>query len=139
MTLFPFEDLPIRPTRVVGSFPDFWAKYPKKVGKKKAITAYLKAEHRASAETILAGLERYKRNKPDYCDWMHPTTFLNGDHWEDEYDTPHKVSGAFQGQSLETIAQIAVKPWARCRYPRDVLEQCVEAGLLTVEQKDSAL
>ena len=137
MTLLPFEDLP--PPKSEPGFAEFWLSYPRKQSKRKSLIAYNKAAKRASHDDIMDGLRRYKAGKPDYADWMLPTTFLNGDRWQDEYDTPHKVAGAYQGQSLETIAQIAKKPWARCRYPRDVLEQCVEAGLLTVEQMNAAL
>ena len=137
MTLLPFEDLPRQPPKA--GFAEFWLAYPRKVSKHKATAAYAKARNVASHEDIMAGLDRYKRNKPDYCDWMHPTTFLNGRRWEDEYDVPTKTPGAFQGQSLETIAEIAKKPWARCRYPRDVLEQCVEANLLTNAELEAAL
>ena len=138
MTLLPFEDQ-LPPSHEAVGFPEFYLAYPRKVGRYKASIAYGKARKLASHDEIMAGLERYKANKPDYCDWMHPTTFLNGRRWEDEYERPTATPGAFQGQSLETIAEIAKKPWARCRYPRDVLEQCVAADLLTKEEMEAAL
>ena len=149
MTSFPFEDLP--PTGkalFAGIFNhDFWPAYPRKVGKKNALAAFKKACDRAPLDEILAGLERYKRYKPAYADWMHPATFLNGDRWEDEYDTLAEVKagihgGAWKGESLETIARTVIEyghSWARYRYPRDVLEQCAAKGLLTDDKLAEAL
>lgn len=77
-------------------FADFWAVYPRKVGKAQAMQAYTKALRGtlrlqltcglgpASHEDIMAGLERYKRDKPDYADWKHGSTFLNSVSWIDE-------------------------------------------------------
>ncbi len=77
-------------------FADFWAAYPRKVGKAEAMEAYAKALRGqlrrqvtcdlgpASHEEIMAGLVRYKRDKPDYADWKHGSTFLNKVSWIDE-------------------------------------------------------
>lgn len=77
-------------------FADFWATYPRKVGKAQAMQAYAKALKGtlrlqlacglgpAAHEEIMAGLERYKRDKPDYADWKHGSTFLNTVSWIDE-------------------------------------------------------
>ncbi len=65
----------------------FWPECPRRVGKKDARKAWLKARRIASLEIIMDGLTAYKRGKPDYADWMHPATFLNGERWTDEYET----------------------------------------------------
>ena len=77
-------------------FANFWAAYPRKVGKAEAIEAYAKALKgqlrrqlacglgKATHEEIMAGLDRYKRDKPDYADWKHGSTFLNKVSWIDE-------------------------------------------------------
>ena len=77
-------------------FAAFWASYPRKLGKALAIEAYakaLKGQLRlqvacglgpATHEEIMAGLDRYKRDKPDYTDWKHGSTFLNSVSWIDE-------------------------------------------------------
>ncbi len=77
-------------------FANFWAKYPRKVGKAQAMEAYAKALRGmlrlqlscgmapATHEDIMAGLERYKRDKPDYADWKHGSTFLSSVSWIDE-------------------------------------------------------
>lgn len=63
---------------------EFYAEYPRKVAKPKAIQAYILARKKVSRETIFAGLERYRRTKPDYADWAHPATWLNAERWADE-------------------------------------------------------
>lgn len=65
-------------------FEMFWAQYPKKVGKLAAQKAYAHARRLASAEDILTGIEAYRRTKPAYADWAHPTTWLNQGRWMDE-------------------------------------------------------
>ena len=77
-------------------FAEFWEAYPRKAGKAKAMEAYakaLKGQIRlqltcgldpATHQDIMAGLERYKRDKPDYEDWKHGSTFLNSVSWIDE-------------------------------------------------------
>lgn len=77
-------------------FAEFWAAYPRKVGKAQAMQAYAKALRGqlrlqltcglgpAAHQDIMAGLERYKRDKPDYADWKHGSTFLNSVSWIDE-------------------------------------------------------
>lgn len=70
-------------------FAAFWQAYPRRIGKLDALKAYGKARALASAVEILDGVERYKANKPEYCDFCHPATFLNKGRWMDEYeDTP---------------------------------------------------
>mgnify|MGYP001616411375 CR=1 FL=1 len=70
---------------VPDDFTEFWAIYPRKVGKLAAEKAYAKARQVASQEELLAGVERYKRNKPGYADWCHPRTWLVQGRWLDEY------------------------------------------------------
>ncbi len=77
-------------------FADFWAEYPRKVGKAEAMEAYAKALRgqlrrqvvcglgKATDEEIMAGLARYKADKPDWSDWKHGSTFLNKVSWIDE-------------------------------------------------------
>lgn len=63
----------------------FWPAYPKRQKKKGALKSFLKARKLVSLETIMHGLAKYKSGKPDYADWQHPTTWLNGEGWADEY------------------------------------------------------
>lgn len=68
------------------AFDRFWAAYPRKVDKKKARAAFGRVK--APVEILLAALERQKQTEA----WTkeggrfvpHPTTWLNGERWEDE-------------------------------------------------------
>ncbi len=42
-------------------------------------------------------------------------------------------------QALRDIAAVAKKPWGRYRYPRDVLQRCVDAEYLTTDEMEAAL
>lgn len=72
-------------------FETFWRSFPRRTGKLAAMREYEKARFMASAEDILAGVERYKKNKPDYADWCHPRTFLYQGRWMDEEDAQPEV------------------------------------------------
>ncbi len=135
------------PVTDTDDFAAFWALYPRKVKKLLAEPAYRKALKQATHEEIMAGLQTYLKTKPAYADWAHPTSWLNAGRWMDEPDTVEAlkagiVGGAFRGESLETIAEVVRKyghSWARCRYPRDVLERLVVKEMITVEQMEAAL
>ena len=62
----------------------FWPAFPNKVGKPKALTAFLKARKKDSLENIMAGLQRYVTGKPPDRAWLNPTTFLNQERWNDQ-------------------------------------------------------
>lgn len=68
------------------AFDRFWAAYPLKVGKKKARDAFAKVK--VSVDVLLAALERQKKTEAWTKDGgkyiPHPTTWLNGERWEDE-------------------------------------------------------
>lgn len=65
-------------------FAEFWATYPRTVGKPKARIAFDGALRRASFEEILAGAKRYAEdpNREDEFT-AHPTTWLHRDGWDD--------------------------------------------------------
>jgi hypothetical protein len=73
-------------------FKNFWANYPKKVGKLAAEKAYQRARKRgATAAELLEGLERYKQHLPaDPQFIVHPSTFLNQGRYMDQFDEPRK-------------------------------------------------
>jgi hypothetical protein len=72
-------------------FENFYFLYPNKKGKQKATEAYLRARKTVDAETIIAGLNAYKKE----CELLgreqrfikHPATWLNAASWVDEYQT----------------------------------------------------
>lgn len=70
-------------------FDEFWLAYPNKVAKRKALAAYDKALKRIAGpdppSQILAGVERAKTSRKWIDGYIeHPTTWLNGDCWEDQ-------------------------------------------------------
>jgi len=69
-------------------FLAFWAEYPKKKAKGDAFRAWKKAKKEASADEILAGLQKAKKdpgwNKDGGRYIPHSATWLNGSGWEDE-------------------------------------------------------
>ena len=67
-------------------FSVFWKTYPRRIAKANARKAFDKAIKRATMETMLEGITRYVANKPDYQDYAHPASWLNGDRWEDEWE-----------------------------------------------------
>lgn len=75
-------------------FETIWGNYPKKVGKKKALSSYIKARktNKYTYETIKLGLERYIRHLEDTCEdnkfIKDGKTWFNGEGWNDEYATP---------------------------------------------------
>jgi hypothetical protein len=70
----------------------FWNRYPHKVGKPKALAKLEGIRKRAVLvpwHALMAGLDRYIRDKPPDRSWMNPETFLNGERWNDQ---PAQVS-----------------------------------------------
>lgn len=72
------------------TFPEFWATYPRKVGKPKALAAYRSALTRATADAIRDGLAAQLPTWTDPRYIPHPTTWLNRDGWNDQ---PAPMSG----------------------------------------------
>lgn len=77
-------------------FETFWAAWPNRKAKKAALRAFNTAIREADIETILAGVESYKRHKEPWRAWMHPATWLNGGCWDDEYETAPEVAAPFR-------------------------------------------
>ena len=67
-------------------FEEFWAAYPKRVDKGHARTAYTKALAKTDSQTLVTGAQRYAAAQaggdPKFT--ALPTTWLNGERWEDE-------------------------------------------------------
>lgn len=73
-----------------GSFDRFWKAYEHRVGKKAARAKFEQIERsgEVALEEVLAGVERYKLNKPAHHDWKNPATWLHQGCWTDEYAQP---------------------------------------------------
>jgi hypothetical protein len=69
-------------------FNEFWNAYPKRVGKGQARKAFALACKIASASEIVSGAIRFADHAKEQGTAMrfipHPTTWLNGERWEDE-------------------------------------------------------
>lgn len=76
----------------------FWDAYPKKADRRKALNAWLNALKRGAGPELLAEASAAYRDNPkrDPNYTLHPTTWLNGDRWNDETVTvaPPKPSSA---------------------------------------------
>lgn len=72
-----------------GAFGIWWDTVPRKVGRADARKAYGKALVKATARTLFDGMRSYKAlvvgdaRDPKFI--MHPATWLNGEHWEDDH------------------------------------------------------
>lgn len=78
------------------AFSLFWRAYPRKVDKKKAQKAFERAIMQSvPIQIILDAIEKQKQYK-NWCAnnnqfveaWPHPTTWLNGNRWEDDAEIP---------------------------------------------------
>jgi hypothetical protein len=71
---------------VAASFDEFWAVYPRRIGKEDARKAYAKALKTSAPDVILAGARRYAREvaetEPKFI--KHPGPWLRAGRWEDE-------------------------------------------------------
>jgi hypothetical protein len=74
-------------------FSEWWAHYPRKVGKKAAEKSYSKARRDVSAAKLLAAVARFARdpNLPEKEFIPHPATWLNEGRWDDEPLPPRNV------------------------------------------------
>jgi len=74
-------------------FNQFWSVYPRKKGKGQARKAFEKALEKTDLQTILDGVHAYVANDvmddPQFI--AHPSTWLNGERWEDEYGEVREV------------------------------------------------
>lgn len=85
-----------RAERVSEFFADFWASYPRKADKARAQKAYLKAADKADPTELNAAAARFAARcaGKDLQYVPHPTTWLNGERWNDEdTSTPQDAPG----------------------------------------------
>lgn len=78
------------------AFERFWMAWPNKTGKPAAVKAFFKVWRETDA--IIAGVNRYIRDKPADRPWLNPSTFLNQRRWEDQ---PAPVANARAGPAGE--------------------------------------
>lgn len=68
----------------------FWLAYPRKIGKKAAEKAFLRAMKETTLEVILAALAKQKPKWTDPKYIPHPATWLNQGRWDDETEPKQK-------------------------------------------------
>lgn len=112
---------------VAALFALFWAKYPRKLSKKKARESYTRAVHQVPPETILAGLDRaiavWETKGTETQFVPHPTTWLNQARWEDEDEGP-----GFKGPPTQTFGNPLESDRARADRRRANAEAELERG-----------
>lgn len=106
----------------VEAFEEFWATYPRRVARRAAEDAWIKACKRAPFADILAGLRAriawWDRARTDRTLVPHPATWLNQDRWADEIEPTPQAAAA-------SIAQGNADAEAR---QRDEAERAVAEG-----------
>ena len=65
-------------------FDEFWAAYPRKTDKGNARKAWAKALKKTKPEVLIAAAAALAATNPDWKFTAHPTTWLNGERWEDQ-------------------------------------------------------
>ena len=85
------EDIPSPPPE---EFTIFWENYPKKIAKKSALKAWVKASQTADPQDIINGAKRYAelvtQEKTEKQFIKSPDGWLNAGRWDDELPTPTK-------------------------------------------------
>lgn len=96
-------------------FEAFWIEYPRKVAKPKASKAYAAARAKASAETILAGAQRYRREREgeDETYTAHPASWLNAERWNDPEKAPSNERSGNRNPQGSTPNDRALRALAR--------------------------
>lgn len=125
---------PPQPSSSSPSFVQFWAAYPKRIGKGAAEKAFTKAVGPSGAsqellDKILAAVEAQKRSQQ----WLkdggqfipHPSTWLNQKRWEDE----HEVSLPFSEVGVKPpVKNVRREPW-QIQKDLELVEQQLEKVL----------
>jgi hypothetical protein len=65
-------------------FDEFWQAYPRKTDKGNARKAWDKAIKKTAARTIILAAAALAASKPDLKFTAHPSTWLNGERWDDQ-------------------------------------------------------
>ena len=65
-------------------FDEFWTAYPRKTDKANARKAWVKAAKKADPQSIIDAAKTYAATRPDPKFTAHPSTWLNGERWEDQ-------------------------------------------------------
>lgn len=87
--MVPMAPIAPTPPDLAVEFEAFWGLYPRRIAKGYARRAYATARKKVSAEKLIEGVKRYAAactsDGREACYIAHPSTWLNGERWEDEY------------------------------------------------------
>lgn len=89
-------------------FEAFWKSYPRRQGKGAARTAFAKAIKKTTLENMLKAITAYVANKPGYQDYKHPSTWLNGECWDDEWE-PQQAKASRPVETRDEYIARAIK------------------------------
>jgi len=126
-SLIPEEDIPCAAAHPVpkpaSRFEEFWAAYPKKAERKKAASAWKRRNLDRIADQIIADVQRRKRRDRFWLDGFipNPTTYLNGDRWEDEIQEVGNANRTRSGSNGNGAS--------RARRVADTLDGIIRDGL----------
>lgn len=77
----------------MSDFDTFWSRYPRRESRAAAMREYIYARRTVSAETILAGLDRYNEHLPRELRFIKkPANWLRDGDWDNEYDVPKPIT-----------------------------------------------
>jgi hypothetical protein len=93
--------------RVPDLFDEFWSAYPRKVGKADARKAWPRAVKHLDAERLVKAArwwsEQWEAAGVEKRYVLHPTTWLNGQRWNDEPPAPRRQTSRFESQTDANI------------------------------------
>jgi hypothetical protein len=81
-----------------GDFAIWYAAYPHKVGRAAAEKAFKMAIRKTDLQTLLDGVEAYRRAKPADRAWCNPSTWLNQERWNDRPAPQAMHSGSIRNR-----------------------------------------
>lgn len=113
LKLVPTENS-ARSQRPVQDFADFWAAWPRRVGKRDAEKAWarLRPQEKAAAiEALPKHVDYWNASGTERQYIPHPATWLNGARWDDEIEMP-KPKQAQSPQGQATAAPGWMASWA---------------------------
>lgn len=115
------------------SLEEFWAGYPRKIGKGQARKAWTAATKKATVEEIMAGLKAYKfSTEQEFI--PHPATWLNGERWLDEPDGKPKSDVPLEKVFQAKAAMVAKGLPTKNTPTHEELARMVADELVTVDQ-----
>lgn len=126
--LVPSPEPEPKPEREPKGFHEWWAGYPKKVGRREAAKAFGRALKRATAHEISAGLVRAikrwesSRTEPKFV--PNPSTWLNQDRWLDEPGTVAAKPFPDGRVRMDSNAK-----WQETKRRQKAEQLCLEAGV----------